>query len=145
MYKDTITLFNFHKATGMWYPTVIYGADIGANSASSSTKSGKNNADAVEIILHCKADKSIISASGEEKSFLDAKAYEKCENPAVHITFSPECDFIYAGEWQGGKSLLENDYEAGFYHAMNEEHDGVYMISSAEFFGLLPHFEIGGK
>ena len=52
MYQDTITLFNYHETTGMWYPTVFNGVDLGVNKASNSTKDGKNNNDAVTLIIH---------------------------------------------------------------------------------------------
>ncbi len=145
MYQNTITLFNFHEATGLWYPSVFTGVDLGVNNSSRSTKDGKNNGDAVSVIIHCTADKTFTTADGTEKSYTGAKAYAKCENPTACITFKPECDFIYEGVWPDSEPLREEDYESGLYHALNDEHDGVYMISSAAFYGLLPHFEIGGR
>ena len=41
--------------------------------------------------------------------------------------------------------LTDDDYDEGLYHALNAERDGIYLISSAGFYGLLPHFEIGGR
>ena len=145
MYQNTITLFNFHEATGLWYPSVFTGVDLGVNNSSRSTKDGKNNGDAVSVIIHCTADKTFTTADGTEKSYTGAKAYAKCENPTACITFKPECDFIYGGAWPDLEPLREEDYESGLYHALNDEHDGVYMISSAAYYGLLPHFEIGGR
>lgn len=145
MYQNTITLFNFHEATGLWYPSVFTGVDLGVNNSSRSTKDGKNNGDAVSVIIHCTADKTFTTADGTVKSYTGAKAYAKCENPTACITFKPECDFIYEGAWPDLEPLREEDYESGLYHALNDEHDGVYMISSAAYYGLLPHFEIGGR
>lgn len=145
MYQNTITLFNFHEATGLWYPSVFTGVDLGVNNSSRSTKDGKNNGDAVSVIIHCAADKTFTTADGTEKSYTGAKAYAKCENPTACITFKPECDFIYEGAWPDLEPLREEDYESGLYHALNDEYDGVYMISSAAYYGLLPHFEIGGR
>lgn len=145
MYQNTITLFNFHKATGLWYASVFTDVDVGVNTASSSTKDGKNNSDTVNIIIHCTRDKRFITADGTEKSYTGAKAYAKCDDPTACITFTPECDFIYEGVWTDSEPQREEDFESGFYHAMNDEHDGVYMISSAAFYELLPHFEIGGR
>ena len=51
MYQNTITLFNFHEATGLWYPSVFTGVDLGVNNSSRSTKDGKNNGDAVSVII----------------------------------------------------------------------------------------------
>ena len=145
MYQNTITLFNFHEATGLWYPSVFTGVDLGVNNSSRSTKDGKNNGDAVSVVIHCTADKTFTTADGTVKSYTGAKAYAKCENPTACITFKPECDFIYEGAWPDLEPLREEDYESGLYHALNDEHDGVYMISSAAYYGLLPHFEIGGR
>ena len=145
MFQNTITLFNFHKATGLWYPSVFKGVDLGVNTASNATKDGKNSNDTVNIIIHCTKDKVFTTADGTKKSYTGAKAYSKCDNPTACITFNPECDFIYEGEWANLELINDEDYESGFYHSMNEEHDGVYMITSAAFYGLLPHFEIGGR
>lgn len=145
MYQDTITLFNYHEATGMWYPTVFNGVDLGVNKASNSTKDGKNNNDAVTLIIHCTKDKVFTAVDGAEKSYTGAKMYAKCDNPTSCITFKPECDFIYEGVYPDLTPVKDEDYESGYYHTVNEEHDGVYMISSAAFYSLLPHFEIGGR
>lgn len=145
MFQNTITLFNYHEATKLWYPTVFKGVDLGASNASRSTKDGKNSNDTVSILINCTVDKMLKAADGTEKSYTGAKAYAKCGNPAACFTFKPECDFIYEGEWPDLEPASEEDYESGFYHAMNEENDGVYMISSVAFYELLPHFEIGGR
>lgn len=145
MYESTITLFNFHEATGLWYSSVFSGVDLGVNTSSNSTTNGTNGDDTVNMIIHCTRDKRFITADGAEKSYIGAKAYAKCDNPTACITFKPECDFIYEGEWADLTPISEEDYESGYYHAMNEKYDGVHMISSAAFFGLLPHFEIGGR
>lgn len=145
MYESTITLFNFHEASGLWYPSVFSSVDLGVNTSSNSTTNGTNGNDTVNMLIHCTRDKKFITADGAEKSYIGAKAYAKCDNPAIYVTFKPERDFIYAGAWKNAEPIREDDHDSGFYHAMNDEYDGVYMISSAAFFGLLPHFEIGGK
>lgn len=145
MYRDVITLFNFHKNTGLWYPTVFSGVDIGVSKASNPTTHGTNNGDTVNILIHCKPDKTLTTADGEEKSYLGAKAYSKCATPHAFVTFKPECDFIFEGEWPDMSPVADEDYESGFYHEMNDNYDGVYMITSASFYGLIPHFEIGGR
>ena len=146
MYNDTITLFNWHEATERWYPTVFTRADVGEITSSNSTaQAGKTGNDTVSIIIHCDADKSFTATDGTVKSYLRAKEYALCNDPAAHITFKPERDFVYAGEWNDPQPVSDDDYEAGFYHEMNDTHDDVYMISSAAFFSLLPHFEIGGR
>ena len=42
-------------------------------------------------------------------------------------------------------SIPDTDYDGGFYHAMNTGRDSVYAVTSAAFFPLIPHFEIGGR
>ena len=59
VYRDTITVFNYHAATGRWFPSVISGADLLTTKANSATTAGGNNADAVDIIIHCTADKRV--------------------------------------------------------------------------------------
>lgn len=144
MYQDTITVFNFHKTSGLWYPSIITGADLLAAKSSNHTTNGMNNADSVEIIVHCTAAK-VFATSDGDKSYTGPKEYAKCDNPAQRITFTPESDFIYNGAWPDLTPINDDEYDDGLYHALNEEHDGIYMISSAAFYGLLPHFEIGGR
>ena len=145
MFQDTITLFNYHKATGLWFPSVLENVDLGVNTASISTKNGKNGNDTVNLIIHCSGDKKVTVINGAKKSYIGEKAYAGCKNPSSFITFKPESDFFYCGVWRQSEQIREEDYESGFYHAMNDEYDGVYIISSAAFYGLIPHFEIGGR
>lgn len=144
MYQNTITLFNFHKKTGVWYPSVISGVDLIASKANNATKEGTVNGDTVEIIIHCNKEKAIKTSEGL-KSYTGAKAYAVCDNPSNCITFTPECDFIYDGVWPDLSPVIDDDSDSGLYHDMNEIKDGVYMITSAVFYSLLPHFEIGGR
>ncbi|MFQ6962938.1 MAG: hypothetical protein ACLRR6_02070 [Oscillospiraceae bacterium] len=67
MYRDTITVFNYHAATGRWFPSVISGADLLTTKANSATTAGGNNADAVDIIIHCTADKRVPTGAGMKK------------------------------------------------------------------------------
>lgn len=143
MYDNTITLFNRHN--GKWYPSIIEGVDMVATEAASpTTLSGITNGDAVEIIIHCTKAKGITTTAGL-KAYVSPKAYAACSAPADCITFTPETDFIYEGAWPSTSPIDDVGYESGLYAAMNEEYDGVHMITSAVFFGLLPHFEIGGR
>ena len=144
MYQNTITVFNFHKETGFWHLSVISGADLIAAKASSRSPDGVNNADTVDIIVHCTAAK-VVTTSAGGKSYTGPKEYAKCVDPESSITFTPECDFIYDGAWPDLSPINDDDYDEGLYHALNDTHDGIYMISSAAYFDLLPHFEIGGR
>lgn len=140
MYDNTITVFNYHQKSGKWFPTVISKADFLVNKSSSSTSGGLDNADSVEIIVRCTPDRVI-----NGKKYVPPKQYAKCDTPQAFITFAPESDFIFDGEHHSAEPIVDDDYDEGFYHAMNEEHDGVYIVTSAAFFSLLPHFEIGGR
>lgn len=144
MYQSTVTIFNFHAASGLWYPSVIHDVDLIASKSSAATAEGRNNADTVEVIVHCSADRSITTTEGL-KSYTWPKEYAKCNNPTERITFTPEHDFIYDGEWPELVPISDDQYDSGLYHAMNDEYDGIYMINSAVFYGLIPHFEIGGR
>lgn len=144
MFGNTVTLFNFHEKDGLWYPSVIRNADLIAADASRRSTGGINNADTVDILINCTADKVITTATGS-KPYIAPRAYAQCDDPADKLTFRPECDFIYDGIW-GERTPIDDDrYAEGLYHAVNNSHDGVYMITSAAFYGLLPHFEIGGR
>ena len=144
MFQSTITVFNYHKQTGLWYPSVISGADLIATKASTRATDGVNNADAVDILINCTAAK-VITTSAGGKSYTGPKEYAGCADPASCITFTPEQDFIFDGAWADLTPIDDEDYDEGLYHALNAAHDGIYMISSAAFYGLLPHFEIGGR
>lgn len=144
MYHNTITLFNYHKATGKWYPSVISDVDLIVNKASKVAIDGVNNSDTVDIIIHCTKDRVITTSEGA-KSYTGVKDYAKSNSPNTHITFAPEQDFIYEGEWPDLSAITDDEYESGLYHAMNDTYDGVYLVSSAAYFDLLPHFEIGGR
>ncbi len=144
MYQNTITVFNYHEKTGFWHPSVINGADLIVNQSSAASKEGRNNADTVDIIIHCSAEKAVTTTAGQ-KSYTGPKEYANCANPAERITFKPECDFIFDGTWPDIVPISDDGYDSGLYHALNDKYDGIYMISSAAFYGLLPHFEIGGR
>lgn len=144
MYDGTITLFNFHEGTGKWYLSVISGVDIGGAQASSSSKQGRVNGDSVVALIPCKPGKAILTGAGE-KSYTAPKEYAACSDPENRITFKPETDFIYEGAWDDLTPISDDAYDSGLYHEMNDVLDGVHLIASAEYFGLIPHFEIGGR
>lgn len=144
LFKDVITLFNFHKKTGMWYPTIITDAHVIAARALTHGTEGMINADVVEVQITSNAAQNVNSTEGV-KSYTTPKEYEITNSPDEYITFTPECDFFIRGRWDSLLPLDDDDYDEGFYHAMNHDLDGVYMISAATFYGLIPHFEIGGR
>lgn len=145
MYDKTITLFNYHEDTALWYPSIIENAEVFKTTASSNTTTGTANADVVEILINCNSDKSIKTKAGV-KGYLSPKAYQKCDAPEEYITFSPDKDFIYCDEWPDTEPVSDDEcFDSGFYQKVNTEYDEVYKINSAASYGLIPHFEIGGS
>ena len=144
MYQNTITVFNYHS--GKWYPTIIEGVNlVETTGASKAAVAGTTNGDSSDFIIHTAADKTVTTRVGK-KAYLSPKAYAKTDAPARYITFKPEQDFIYNGVWESTEPIVDADCgDEGLYSALNEEYDGVYMITYATWFGLLPHFEIGGR
>ena len=145
MFDNTITLFNFHEPTNMWYPSIISNANLTELTQKNNTASGMRNGDTVEILINCNADKSIQTKDGL-KGYTSPKEYNCCNEPDRFITFNPDKDFIYHGEWADSSPISDdNDFDSGFYQSVNADYDGVYKINSVAFLGLIPHFEIGGK
>lgn len=145
MYQNTITVFNFHKATGMWFKSVVRGADLIAAKSNNNTSTGLKNATAVDIIVPCFADKSVETVNGK-KLYLGPKAFSVCTDPENFITFAPGIDFVYAGICEDfSERCSDDDFDEGLYHCLNSDYDDIYLIHSANYFGLLPHFEIEGR
>lgn len=142
MYDTTLTLFNYHKATNLWYTTVFHGADVIAAEGSGSSVQGIQNKDVVDIIIRTNALQIAVTPTGA-KQYLRPKEYGACGNPESAFTFTPQTDFIVVGDC-GAKDPLKDDEDSGLYHRMNDTHDGVYLIHTATYYSLLPHFEIGG-
>ena len=145
MHTDTITLWNFHQKTGKWYPTVIDGCTCRINAASAASVHGGNAKDAFMASIPCTAKQSVTAADGAEKPILGPKAYAASDAPQACITFSPGVDFIAEGASDDAAPICDSDYNGGFYDAMNAENDDVHLITSAVYYGLIPHYEIGGK
>lgn len=144
MYNDTITLFNYHEATGLWHPCVISGVDLGLSQSSNASREGRNNANTFTALIRTNSKKELMTEDGPRR-YLSPKEYASCIDPAGFYTFTPEQDFIYEGEWDIFDSIAESEEDEGLYQQMNDQYDGVHMIQSVEFFRLLPHFEIGGR
>lgn len=175
MYHDVVTVFNFHEKTGKWYTTVFKNVNLIEVKAETATRdSGRTNNDAVELIIHVKQDKSahtviyepyrIVDNEGnafvaddhnklsyqdpdtdDVRKYIGPKAYARLDDPRGYFTFKAETDFFVVGNYSSADPVDDDEYDEGFYHAMNDAQDGVYMISSAVFYSLLPHFEIGGR
>lgn len=146
MFTDKITLFNFHERSGNWYAIPLAGVDLGASAGSSrNASSDRTGADTVTLLVNCSKSREFVAADGGRRSYLPPKEYASCDDPENRLTFAPERDFFLAGDWDGDAVNPDEDEESGFYHRVNHERDGVYMVTSASFFPLLPHFEVGGR
>lgn len=145
MYDQTITLFNYRESDHTWRTSVFDGVNIIEAQGKSATKHGDTGSDSVEILLNCQPFKLAMDRDGNELLYLTPKAYAARGEAEGYFTLTPECDFIMTGDHHSEEPLNDDDYDEGLYHAMNDEYDGVYMITSATWFGLLPHFEIGGR
>lgn len=140
MFDSTVTLFNYHAATKQWYTTKFDGVDLLERDAKAATQQGETNGSSVDILINVKPDKSY-----KDKQYVGPKAYARIGTPADCFTFTPETDFFMEGDYSMAEPVSEDDYESGYYHEMNNAHDGVHMVVSAAYFPLIPHFEIGGR
>lgn len=144
LFKDVITVFNFHAKSGLWYPTILTDAHVIAARANTHSTEGMINADSVEVQITSNVAQNVNTTEGV-KSYTPPKEYAISNTPDEYITFKPECDFFIEGRWDDLLPIDDDEYDEGLYNALNEAQDGVYMISSAVFYGLIPHFEIGGR
>ena len=93
MHDKTVTLWNYHQGTGMWYPTVIGGVSFWANDAAAASSHGGNSATSFEVSIPCAPGGTVISKGGEKRIF-PPKTYAVCASPDKCITFAPGVDFI---------------------------------------------------
>lgn len=144
MHDATVTLYNYHELSGMWYTTVFGNVTITAARSSSATQHGTTSGDSVEFSIPAEKDKSVVTVQGA-RQYVGPKVYAARDAPGECFTFRPECDFIVVGSHPLQQPVSEDDYDNGLYHRMNHEQDEVYMITSASFYGLIPHFEVEGR
>lgn len=143
MYQDTITLFN-RKPGGnsgdTWYPTVIKGVNLNIDRAAIMAKYGSETQD--KAVLHIRYQRAGNEITVAGKPWMAPKEWDKTEDA---LTFNPDGDFFWKGEWTGG-IVSDLDYAPdGFYSHMNREKDYVFAISSVAKYSVIPHFEIMGK
>ena len=168
MFSNTITVFNYHKPTDSWYATVFHGVNLSNRSTANATaERGHVNNSSISVTIRVRSGSSsmILDPFGigggtiadetkihykdkftpVDKIYVPPKEFEKLSDPNNYFTFKPECDFMMIGDHPIDFPEPDDRGMDGFYNEMNTEHDGVFMISSAEYFTLLPHFEIGGR
>lgn len=142
-FEKTVTLYNFHKKSGRWYTTVFPQSYFLDTRAASSSQHGTTSGDSANFFFHTSADKSASTTEGI-KQYAYPKAYAQLDSPAGYYTFTPQYDFFIHGSYPLTENVSEDDYDNGLFHELNKEMDEVYMISSASFFDLIPHFEVRG-
>jgi len=145
MFDKTITLFNYSKATDGWFKTVIENVDCIVDEALSPSTRGMNDEYSADIKIQANPDKSIVAKGGSTKTYVGPKIYAADSAPSGKFTFTPELDFIMIGDYSSLVLSAESTYDTGLYDAMNSQYDDVYIIKKAVFYGLLPHFEVGGR
>lgn len=145
MHTQTITLWNYHEASGLWYPTTIPGVSIYTDNSYAASEHGNNANNSVWISIPCSRNGRILDVSGVEKLVLKPKTYAVCQSPSCCLSFSPGVDFILEEEVDGLEPVRDTDYESGFYDAMNAANDSIHLITSNTGFNLIPHYEIGCK
>lgn len=148
MYRDTVTLFNLHD--GVWRASVLRGVDLNADRAALIAKYGADCKDRARLHIRFQpaADGTAVVASGEDS--YTVKTPREYAGEERTITFRPAytgevLDFFLDGEWDGETDIADADYEAGFYDHMNGTRDGVYTITEAARYSVIPHFEIIGR
>lgn len=148
MYQDTITLFNRKpggNAGDTFYPTVIKGVNLNIDRAAILAKYGPEAQD--NAVLHIRyvvknGEIAIVCDSEMTKPWMSPKTWDKTEDS---LTFNPDGDFFWVGEWKDGIVSDADHGPDGFYAEMNRAHDYVFTVSSVARYSVIPHFEIMGK
>lgn len=143
MFDMTVTVFNYHENTKRWYTTLLEGVTLNGGDGAKATRQGVTNGDSVTLLLPVACVDGAATYKG--KPYLKPKAYAALDNPAAAFTFSPEADFFIVGDHRSDAPIEEAEYMDGLYTEMNAEHDDVYLVTSAAFYSLIPHLEIGGS
>ena len=144
MFNDTITVFNLNN--GMWYSHVIRNTDaVGIiHGATNTAVNGTTKSDNAVILINSTIDK-IIQTDKGLLPYTAPKSYATLDSGDSTITFQPQTDFIVLGEHFYNDPINDDEYETGFYDYINSMLDDVYLIVSAAFYSLIPHFEIGAR
>ena len=158
MYSSKITLFNYYESatTGdaYWYPHVLSNVDLNTDRGAIIKKYGADTADNAQlhVTYHMHAtdpedERRYINTTSGMIQWIPPKEWEKQTNDLLSetLTFSPESDFFWEGEWDNGV-VNDDDYRGGFYQYMNQNKDNVFKITSVGGpYNLIPHFEILAK
>ena len=150
MFHDTVTIFNRKRPMGftgdVWYPTVLHGVELQTDRAAIVAKYGAESADRALLFIHYQTDDEDKKLVGG-KEYLPPKAWQAEEDPAVAVTFTPggTFDFFIDGPWPDDTPINDGDYTGGFFDHMKQTMDGVYAVTQASVFKVIPHVEVAGK
>lgn len=128
----------------LWYPTVLQGVDLNTDRAAVVARYGAQSAD--RAILHVRYDWYNGPVVGG-KCYLPPIIWQAEEDPAKAITFQTgaNCDIFIEGAWSDNVPVDDDAYSGGFLQHLLDTRDGVWTVSSASMFSLIPHFEVTGK
>ena len=149
MYRDVVTLFNRSRKTGRdeFWPTVLPGCDLNEDEAAVLAKYGASAQD--KAMLHVRYAVEAGEAVLCGKVYRSPKEWRALtdEEKAETVTFQTGAgfDFFLRGVWSGEVPVNDEDYTDGFYNELNRTRDGVYAVSSAARYSVIPHFEVMGK
>lgn len=154
MYDKTVTIFNFYQSdtTGAatWYPHTLTNVDLNTDRGAIIKKYGSDSSDNAQLHVRfsdSNGQKVITDKDDVKLPWLLPKEWKHQTNDLLDqtITFSPDTDFFWEGEWAGGE-VNDDDYRGGFYQYMNQSKDHVFKITSVGGpYTVIPHFEILGK
>lgn len=158
MYSKIVTIFNYYESatTGdaYWYPHVLSCVDLNTDRGAIIKKYGPDTSDNAQLhviyYMHAtgpEGTRKLIATKSGLVLWLPPKEWKKQTNDLLSetLTFSPEDDFFWEGEWDKG-IVSDDDYRGGFYQYMNQSWDNVFKITSVGGpYILIPHFEILAK
>lgn len=166
MYRDTVTVYNRFSGDGgvFWYPTVLRGVNLTLTSGADRDRLGASSADrAVLNVRYRTTDEGELEVLTSEcgKLWLPPKVWRAAdhETRTGTLTFDPEGDFFCVGDTMVGDADVVGDADfvgvvvrdgefdpvLGFYGHQRSTRDGVFAISAAAIFSVIPHFEITGR
>lgn len=148
MYSDTVTIFNRKTAadgTVRWYPTVLEGVDLNTDRAAIAARYGYESRD--KAALHVRWARSQDGPMVGGKRWLAPEDWRREDDPAGAVTFAAgeAFDFFLEGTWDREGPVDDADFRGGLYACLLRERDGVFAVTSAAMFSVIPHFEITGR
>lgn len=139
-----ITLFNYHEASDKWYLTVLHHVSVRVLDGTKPNTQGIVSGDSFSASIYCSADK-VADSTPKGKRFIPPDIFSASDEPEACFTFNTEKDFVFNGIWDTLEAVEDSQFEEGLYNELNSSNRGIYRITSCSFWGLIPHFEIGGQ